>query len=401
MLAIHATGRKSRIRPRFVHRSLEPARVTTSRSNFIAGVSAAATAVAVEGKPAFAAQTLASAATRNHRFFGSAVRVDQLDNEPDLRGVAVRECTYVVPEVEMNWNAIEPFYGQLAFEKVDALVDFAGSNHKLLRGHTLLWHLGTPGWAFEMLRERRDWALIERHFGSLIGRYGSVIEQWEVVNEPIDVGYRLDGLRETIFLEAFGPDYIARALTQARALAPRAQLLINEYGLEYDVAEERERRYLLLKLLERLRRANVPLDALGVQGHLDLRKGHVSQPAIGRFLEDVAGLGLAIVVTELDVKEADYVATAEQRDRLVADEVRRYLDVVLAHGAVAGVTTWGLSDRHSWLLVMPEDYARFPGAWKDGSGPGLNRGLPFDSSMRPKPMYDAIREAFSAARSRN
>ena len=104
-------------------------------------------------------------------------------------------------------------------------------------------------------------------------------------------------------------------------------------------------------------------------------------------------MGLSIFVTELDVKESDYVASAEERDRLVADETRRYLDVVLSERAVVGVTTWGLSDRHSWLEVTLEDYARFAGAWADGDGPGLNRGLPLDSSMRPKPMFFAIRDA--------
>jgi endo-1,4-beta-xylanase len=83
----------------------------------------------------------------------------------------------------------------------------------------------------------------------------------------------------------------------------------------------------------------------------------------------------------------------QERDRLVGDEVRRYLDVVLSHRGVIGVTTWGLSDRHSWLEVTLDDYARFPGAWANGGGPGLNRGLPLDASMRRKPMYFAIREA--------
>ena len=51
-------------------------------------------------------------------------------------------------------------------------------------------------------------------------------------NEPIETGYRTDGLRSSVFLQAFGVDYIARALWEARRLAPRAKLqLINEFGL--------------------------------------------------------------------------------------------------------------------------------------------------------------------------
>jgi endo-1,4-beta-xylanase len=241
-----------------------------------------------------------------------------------------------------------------------------------------------------MLRERQDWNLISRYFGSVIPRYGDVIGQWEVVNEPLDPGHRTDGLRENVFLGVFGPDYIGRSLQQARIFAPRAHLMINEYGFEYDLPEERDRRYFMLKLLERLRNQGAPLDALGMQGHLDLSKGHVSQSSVSAFMHEVTAMGLAIVVTELDVKESDYVASAPTRDQMVGDEVRRYLEVVLSHRNVEGVVTWGLSDRHSWLGVTESDYARFPGAWTDGSSPGFNRGLPFDSSMRKTPMYYAI-----------
>lgn len=368
--------------------------VTISRRDLIAAT-LAATAASVIGAKVSSAPTgsLSVAAARNGRYFGSAVRINELDAEQDLRDAVLRECSHLVPEIDMNWNQVEPEYGQLSFQRMDDLATFAIRNGKRIRGHTLLWHLAVPDWAVEMLRETHDWNVIARYFGSVMPRYGDVIGTWEVVNEAIDTGHRMDGLRQNIFLDVFGPQYINRALEQARTFAPHGQLLINEYGLEYDIPEERDRRYLLLKLLERLRNQNAPLDGLGLQGHLDLRKGHVSETAIASFLSDVASMDLSIVVTELDVKESQYVASAEERDRMAGDEVRRYLDVVLQAPRVTGVTTWGLSDRHSWLEVTPQDYTRFPGAWADGSGPGLNRGLPLDSSMQRKPMYYSIRDA--------
>jgi endo-1,4-beta-xylanase len=380
-----------------VQSSEKPAQTRITRGDAIAAVLAAAAACVLDPKVSDAANdSLAAAAARSGRFFGSAVRIEQLNAEADLRDAVLRECFYLVPEIEMNWNSIEPVYGELAFDRMDALATFAIVNRRRLRGHTLLWHLGTPGWAVEMLRERRDWSIIARYFGSVIPRYGDVIEQWEVVNEPLDPGHRMDGLRENVFLTVFGPDYINRALTQARIFAPHGQLLINEFGLEYD--QEQDKRYLFLKLLERLRRENAPLDGIGLQAHLDLRKGRVSKPAIASFLHEVTSLGLSVIVTELDVKEADYVASADERDRLVGDEVRRYLDVVLSERAVLGVTTWGLSDRHSWLEITAADYERFPGAWANGNGPGLNRGLPLNAQMQRKPMYYAIRDALSSIR---
>jgi endo-1,4-beta-xylanase len=374
-----------------------------SRGNAIATMfmAGAASVLGANGDAVAQGQpTLAAAAAHQRRFYGSAVRIRELDAEKDLRDAVLRECAQLVPEFEMNWNHVEPQYGQLTFDRMDELATFANYNAKSLRGHTLLWHLGVPDWAATMLRERKDWNIVARYFGSVIPRYGDVIHQWEVVNEAIDPGARSDGLRNSVFMQAFGPDYISRAFVQARTFAPHAKLFINEYGLEYDIPEQRQRRYFLLKLLERLKNARVPLDGLGLQGHLDLANGYVSQPSIAAFLREVIDMKLAIIVTELDVKESNYVASPQARDRLVADEVRRYLEVVLSAPHVLGVTTWGLSDRHSWLQVTPQDYARFPGAWTHGDGPGYNRGLPLDSSMQPKPMYYALRDMLWTVRPR-
>ncbi|MNJ57906.1 Endo-1,4-beta-xylanase A precursor [compost metagenome] len=105
-------------------------------------------------------------------------------------------------------------------------------------------------------------------------------------------------------------------------------------------------------------------------------------------------MGLELVITELDVRERDLVQPAAVRDELVAAHVGQYLDAALEHPAVKGVITWGISDRHSWLQLTAEDIGRFPGAWSDGSSPGLNRGLPYDSDLRSKPMREAIARAF-------
>ena len=365
-----------------------------SRRDMTLGGLGAVLAGALTSTGSAAAAGLAAAASRRGWFFGSAVRLEQLQTEPALRAAVLQDCTMLTPEVDLKWNAIEPAPGRWSLGNIDGLVRFASENGKAVRGHTLLWHRGTPAWVEQRLREQRDWRLISRHFAALIPRHGDAITQWDVVNEPIETGYRMDGLRRNVFLEAFGPDYVRRALLEARMLAPRARLMINEYGLEYDSREERDRRYLFLKLVEGLKRSAAPLDGIGLQGHLDLRKGTVSTSSIAAFLKELADMDLEIVVTELDVKESDYTAPADVRDRMVADEVRRYLDTVLAQRRVSGVVTWGLSDRQSWLEVLEEDYRRFPGAWSKGDGPGLNRGLPYDASMRRKPMYRAIEAAF-------
>jgi endo-1,4-beta-xylanase len=328
------------------------------------------------------------------RYYGSAVRIERIGRDGDYREAILRECAYLTPESDLKWTNIEPRRDQPSLAPMDDLMSFARANGMKVRGHTLLWDRSVPDWASDLLLEHKDWRPIRKHLASVLARYGDAIEQWDVVNEPIETGARMDGLRESIFLRAFGPDYIRRALDDARMFAPRASLMINEYGLDYDIPVERDRRYLCLKLLERLKSAGAPLDAVGIQGHLDLAKSPFSQKVFGDFLQEIANLGLQIVISELDVKEHDYRASTEDRDRRVAEEVKRYLDVAFAQPAVKGLISWGLSDRYSWLEVTKEDYARLAGTWKEGDGPGVNRGLPLDSSMRRKPMYRAIEAAF-------
>ncbi len=344
--------------------------------------------------------SLSQLAARAGLYFGTAVRIEDILAEADLRGTVLRECASLTPEIAMKWDAIEESPGRFRFGPSDDLLGFAVQQGLRTHGHTLLWHAAVPDWAQARLRSQSSWTPVQRYMEAVLSRYSGAIGRWDVVNEPIETGYCMDGLRGSVFLEVFGPDYVANALHEARRLAPGAELMINEFALEADSQVESDRRYHFLKLLERLKRAGAPLDGVGLQAHLDLSKGPIRTVVYTPFLREIASLGLFIVITELDVKEYDYAQPVDRRDRDVADATARYLDIVLAEPAVRGVSTWGMSDRHSWLRVTPEDLARHPGNWKDGSSPGFNRGLPFDSSMRRKPMYHAIASALRHAPAR-
>ena len=58
-------------------------------------------------------------------------------------------------------------------------------------------------------------------------------------------------------MELLGPEYIDIAFRTARAADPHALLAYNEYGVEYDNAEEDARRAATLQLLRRMKAANV------------------------------------------------------------------------------------------------------------------------------------------------
>lgn len=330
-------------------------------------------------------QSLAQAAKASGRSFGAAVNTATLGRRSHGYGTVLRQCSSVTPEWSFKWDRLCPKPGRYDFEEADRIADFARKQALRMRGHTLLWHLGMPRWADALLAETREWGHVTTYFNTVMPRYADIVDEWDVVNEPIGVGAEADGLRASQFLQAFGPDYIDWAFWTARQAAPRALLFINEFGLEYVLDEDGRRRLALLRLVEGLLRRGVPVDGVGLQAHLDLRKGKIYADGVYGLLRDLSGFGLRVSITELDVREGDARMSLGARDAAVADEVRRYLDVALDFAAVRSVSTWGLSDADSWLATR-------------AGGRADNRGLPYDRDWRRKPMRTAIESALRGSR---
>ncbi|RIK87373.1 MAG: 1,4-beta-xylanase [Hyphomicrobiales bacterium] len=330
-------------------------------------------------------QSLAQAAAASGRGFGAAVNAGTLRTRSHGYRAVLGQCSSVTPEWSLKWDRLCPRPGRYDFHEADRIADFARGQGKRMRGHTLLWHLGMPRWADALLADTREWGHVRSYFHTVMPRYADVVDEWDVVNEPVGTGIHADGLRGNQFLQAFGPDYIDWAFWTAREAAPRARLFINEYGLEYALPEEGRRRLALLRLTEGLLRRGVPVHGVGLQAHLDLRKGKIYADGVYGLLRDLSNFGLRISITELDVREGDRKMPLKARDAAVADEVRRYLDIALDFAAVRSISTWGLSDGDSWLAYKAD-------------GRADNRGLPYDREWRRKPMRTAIETALRGSR---
>lgn len=319
--------------------------------------------------------SLQSIAGERQMLFGAAVAAAHLA-DPAFRDAVIREVGALTAEVEMKWSHVQPTRDEFDFADADRIANFGQAHLKRLHGHTLLWHRSVPEWAAAVWRARPDWSLVETFVGAMMTRYHGV-ESWDVVNEPMGVEDGSGALRGSVFLDTFGPGYIAKAFRTARRHAPAAILFLNEFGLEYDILEHRRKREGLLRLLRDLRRDGVPIDGIGIQAHLDLAAQPNFNPIVFTdFLNALGSMSFQVRISELDVKEADFQLSVEERDRRVAEAVSRFLQVALANKAVGSVTCWGLSDKYSWLDET-----------------GNNRGLPLDVRLRPKPMRRAIAEA--------
>jgi endo-1,4-beta-xylanase len=211
-----------------------------------------------------------------------------------------------------------------------------------------------------------------------------------VVNEPIQPNSnRPDRLRDSQFLQALGPRYMDIAFHAARAANPRATLVLNDWVAPYQPDFFGRHRDAMLVLLERLKKDGVPVDALGIQGHLIAARPDFDTKTWSRFLSDVTELGLDILVTELDVADKGLPPEAATRDQITAAHAKLFLDVTLANARVTDVLTWGLSDAYSAVRLYHKR--------EDGLRP---RSLPYDEHLTEKPMRAALAAALAAAPAR-
>lgn len=329
--------------------------------------------------------------------YGTTISAAQITHDPSFVALVLQQAGLVVPENDMKWLDMnrgapsEDDYGP-----ADTVAGFAVEGGLALRGHNMLWYFRTPHWFFTLPgRDAQRRAVVDR-IKALAGRYRGIIHSWDVVNEPIEPkDGRPDGLRKAVFLDVLGPEYLDLAYRTAREADPKARLVVNEYDVELDSPEHEARRTVLLNLLRRMQKAGTPVDAVGIQAHLDAVGGPPFSPAVlRRFLADIAGLGLTIQITELDVTDAHAPADIAVRDRLIADTYRRFLDAALDEPAVKMVVTWGLSDRHSWIVRRETNQAK----WRRDGLP--SRPLPFDADLRPTPAFAAMVDAFIHAPAR-
>lgn len=359
-----------------------------SRRAALAAVSGLVAAPALAALKPREEEPLIVRAKRVGVLYGAAIATPHLA-EPDFAEVFAEECGLLVPEYEAKWQHLQPEPGKFDFTAADRLMAYARERHLLARGHTLLWHRSIPAWLAETIIPANAGRLISEHVGPVVARYRNRMHSWDVVNEAIEPkDGRVDGLRMTPFLRTMGPRYLDVAFNTARLIDRDVLLVYNEYGLDYATESDEARRTATLRLLESLRGRGVPVGALGIQAHLVADGRPFDANVLRRFLANVAGMGLRIIISELDVTDKALPTDRAQRDRRVAEEARRYLDVALDERAVIAVLTWGLSDRHSWLN-QAEHAKRTDGL--------PARGLPLDDDFNRKPMWAAIAGAFEFA----
>jgi GH35 family endo-1,4-beta-xylanase len=292
----------------------------------------------------------------------------------------------VTPENCMKPGPVHPIEDTWRFERPDALVKWCADNNIVVHGHTLVWHAQTSNWFFRDAAKEVVSKRMKDHIGTLVGRYKGKIRGWDVVNEAINDGgndqtAQTENLRNSPWLRAVGPDYIALAFKYAHDADSDAKLYYNDYGIEAGAKHESS-----MVLLRRLIKDGVPIHGVGIQGHWST--ANVPYEAIDKAIKDYASLGLKVSITELDVTirgaaggqfgrgrgRGPVTPPSPQDLKAQAEAYGRLFAIFIKHkDVIERVTFWGLSDRRTW---------RF------GQHP-----LIFDANNQRKPAYTAIVDA--------
>jgi len=353
--------------------------------------------------PAFAAaaasadEPLKDIARRKGLRFGTAIGAGPTEfGDAAYRALVERECGLIVATNEMKWQGIEPVKGQLRFRAPDALLAWATSHDMAMRGHNLFWQpeKWLPGWVTKEDFGANPRAGVERlmreHVRAECQHFGPAIGSWDVVNEAVDPA---DGqLRQNALTRPLGAfEQIDLAYRLAKEYAPHAQLVYNDY-MRGDQGSAKHRAG-VLKLLADMKKRGTPVDALGLQSHIgswDESSDRGKQDLLEwrKFLDEVSGMGYALLITELDVNDRRLPADIGKRDAGVAAATRDYLDVCLSYPSLRDILVWGMSDNISWLQTWDE------APRKDGKP---MRPCPYDAQLQAKPMRQAIAEAMRAA----
>jgi endo-1,4-beta-xylanase len=319
--------------------------------------------------------------------YGAATQPDELKKEADFAASFAQECNALVQIHHLKMAPLRPSPTSYNFAQADALLEFAQSKSMYFRGHALVWHSQLPAWFQANVNSQNAKQILTDHITTVVGRYAGKVHSWDVANEVINpADGRPDGLRNTPWLQLLGPEHIDLAFRTAAVADPKAILMYNDFGLDYDVPAQEAKRAAVLKFLEDLKSKGTPIHAFGMQAHLNANSQRFSASRLQSFFQNIASMGLKIMITELDVQDQSLPADITARDAAVAKHYEDYLTVALAEKATLGVLTWGLSDRHTWLSSFAPRADNLP-----------VRVLPLDADLRRKPAWSAIARAFDNA----
>jgi endo-1,4-beta-xylanase len=215
-----------------------------------------------------------------------------------------------------------------------------------------------------------------------VTRYPGKVKAWDVVNEPYTDGSApilRNGSGTTgdtyYWAEFLGRSYITKAFNYARENDATADLFLNDYNLEFNIAKLDS----FVNLANQLKASGVPITGVGTQMHINI---NTDIAGINAMFIKLAATGLKVRISELDIRInptniTGFIPTQSQLDAqasMYRSVLQSYYQNVPA-GQRYAVTVWGVTDNYSWIVVT-QGHEDFP--------------LLFDQNYRKKSAYTGL-----------
>nr|WP_315255055.1 endo-1,4-beta-xylanase [uncultured Flavobacterium sp.] len=287
-----------------------------------------------------------------HPFFvGMAVKANQLNSGSKYDAILKNEFSSISAEYEMKMNPISTASGVYNWAAADKIVAYGNANGINVHGHALVWHVAVPGWLTNFSGTDAEFAAeVKKYITDVVTHYAGKVKSWDVVNEAVDDNS--GNLRNTIFLQRMGPNYIKDCFKWARDAANAAGdtnllLFYNDYATSTNIPKQNK----MFSIIDDLKASNL-IDGLGYQMHNTYLSPTKTQ--IETDINKAVAKGLKIHISELDIQvnPANDITTFTNERRLAQKE--KYKEIVKIYNALPAankyaLTVWGMKDNESWI----------------------------------------------------
>jgi GH35 family endo-1,4-beta-xylanase len=248
----------------------------------------------------------------------------------------------------------------------DALVNYARSNGKVVRGHALIWYASVPEWIkapcsqdpnslycryIQEANDPIDFKNLVNYYlfiyvTSVVQHYAGAVSSWDVVNEIIgpNGGLRVDPW----YIDTGSYDYIANAFTWARDEDPNVRLLDNEYNADVQNSVSDS----ALSVDSGLKQQGTPINGTGFELHMATNAGsYISYQKLLDNWNRFGNAGLELEVTEMDVEFQPHQTSYDPNSAEAQTQKGYYIDASAACRDVPACkrfTVWGVGDQLSW-----------------------------------------------------
>jgi len=329
---------------------------------------------------------------KNEFLIGTALNATQIEEkEPNAAALVPQQFNAITPENIMKCEIIHPDWDRYDFDLSDKYVEY-GKKHKMfIVGHILIWHSQLAPFVSKIKSSDSLLMFMTNHINTVAGRYAGKVDSWDVVNEALND----DGtLRNSVFLQKLGDDYIRKAFELAAKAAPNTELYYNDYNIE-----QPKKRAGAIAMIKKLQTSGTRIDGVGIQGHW--RINGLPLEDIENSIIEFSALGLKVSFTELDItvlpnpwdlKGADVNQNFEGSpymnpypqglpDSMQIKLAKCYEDlfkIFIKHqDKIERITFWGVNDGQSWLNGWPiKNRTNYP--------------LLFDRNFKPKLAFEKV-----------